>query len=65
MKNISVFTGNRAEYGLLRYLIKEIERSNLFNLQLIVGGAHFSSEYGNTIDEIKIDNIKNIKSFSS
>lgn len=53
--NIGVFTGNRAEYGLLHSTIKSIHNSNLLNLKLIVAGAHLESKFGNTINEILSD----------
>jgi len=54
-KKIAVVTGSRAEYGLLRNLIKEINESDSLDLNLIVTGSHLSKEYGNTIDEISAD----------
>lgn len=52
---ICVVTATRAEYGLLYWLLKELDRDEFFELQLVVTGAHLSSEYGNTINEIKED----------
>lgn len=46
---ICIVTGTRAEYGLLYWLMKEIE------LQIIVTGMHLSSEFGLTYKEFKID----------
>jgi UDP-hydrolysing UDP-N-acetyl-D-glucosamine 2-epimerase len=52
-KKIAVFTGNRAEYGLLQPIIKEISlRSNL-ELLLFVSGAHLDPAFGKTIDNIR------------
>tara|TARA_Y100001933_G_C18999415_1_gene563979 strand:- start:1198 stop:2322 length:1125 start_codon:yes stop_codon:yes gene_type:complete len=56
--NVAVFTGSRAEYGLMRYLISAIEESSNFNLQLIVGGAHLSKKHGMTVREIEEDQIQ-------
>ena len=39
---IAIATGSRAEYGLLKKLIKLIDKSNLFDLQLLVTGSHLS-----------------------
>ena len=55
---ILVFTGNRSEYGLLRHLIKSIDLSNNLKLKLFVSGSHISKRFGNTISEIRDDNIK-------
>lgn len=52
MRKIAVITGTRAEFGLLRPLINEIQNDSSFQLQLIVTGMHLSPEFGNTIDEI-------------
>lgn len=51
-RKICVVTGTRAEYGLLRPLIYGIEKSDSLSLQLIVTGAHLSSEFGYTLQEI-------------
>lgn len=53
MKKICVVTGTRAEYGLLYWLMKEIEVDPQLQLQLIVTGMHLSSEFGLTYREIE------------
>ena len=55
MKKIAVFTGTRAEYGLLYWLIKDIECDSELKLQLLVSGAHLSPEFGNTHTQIEQD----------
>lgn len=55
IKNICVFTGTRAEYGLLYWLIKDIQSNPQLNLQLIVTGSHLSPEFGLTYTEIEND----------
>ena len=50
---ICVVTGTRAEYGLLYWLMKEIEADKELQLQLIVTGMHLSSEFGLTYKEIE------------
>ena len=52
MKKICVITATRAEYGLLYWLMKEIENDNELELQLIVTGMHLSPEFGMTVKEI-------------
>jgi GDP/UDP-N,N'-diacetylbacillosamine 2-epimerase (hydrolysing) len=54
-RKICVVTGSRAEYGLLYWLIKEIEDDKDLELQLIVTGMHLSSEFGLTYREIEKD----------
>ncbi len=57
MKGI-IFTTTRAEYGLLRYTIKKIQK--IMELYVLAGGAHLSITDGYIIDELKKDKIKNI-----
>lgn len=54
-KKIAVFTGTRAEYGLLFHLMKEIQAHKSFELQTIVSGAHLSTEFGSTWKSIETD----------
>lgn len=55
-RKISVVTGTRAEYGLLRGLLDEIKSDTDLQLQLIVTGMHLSPEFGLTYREIEKDN---------
>lgn len=55
MKNIAVFTTTRAEYGLLKPLIRRIEQDNDLSVLLFAGGAHLAPEHGKTISEINKD----------
>ena len=52
-RKICVVTGTRAEYGLLYWLMKEIEADKEVELQLIVTGMHLSPEFGLTYKEIE------------
>jgi len=52
-RKICAVTGARAEYGLLYWLMKEIEEDNDLELQLIVTGMHLSPEFGLTYKEIE------------
>ncbi|MFK5938620.1 MAG: UDP-N-acetylglucosamine 2-epimerase [Sulfurimonas sp.] len=54
-RKICVVTGTRAEYGLLYWLMKEIEIDKDLELQLIVTGMHLSPEFGLTYKEIEKD----------
>jgi GDP/UDP-N,N'-diacetylbacillosamine 2-epimerase (hydrolysing) len=54
-RKICVVTGTRAEYGLLYWLMKEIEANEDLELQLIVTGMHLSPEFGLTYKEIEKD----------
>lgn len=54
-RRICVVTGSRAEYGLLRWLMKEIAADPGLELQIIATGAHLSPEFGLTYEEIEAD----------
>ena len=56
-QKISITTGTRSEYGILRELIKEISKSKKLELYLLVTGTHLSKKFGYTINEIKKDKI--------
>jgi GDP/UDP-N,N'-diacetylbacillosamine 2-epimerase (hydrolysing) len=55
MRKICVITGTRAEYGLLYWLMKEIDTDKDLELQIIVTGMHLSPEFGNTYQQIEKD----------
>ncbi|WP_148570702.1 UDP-N-acetylglucosamine 2-epimerase [Aliarcobacter cryaerophilus] len=52
-RKICLITGTRAEYGLLYWLLKEIEADKELQLQVIVTGMHLSPEFGLTYKEIE------------
>ena len=58
MKKVCVVTGTRAEYGLLYWLLKEIQNDKEFELQLIVTGMHLSEQFGYTYREIEKDGFR-------
>ena len=58
MNKIGVFSGNRAEYGLLKHLIKAIDLEPDLELQLFLSGSHLSKMYGESINEVLSDNIE-------
>jgi UDP-hydrolysing UDP-N-acetyl-D-glucosamine 2-epimerase len=55
VRKIAVITGTRAEYGLLFWLLKEIQQDPELELELIVTGAHLTPEFGLTYREIERD----------
>lgn len=57
-KTICVVTGSRAEYGLFNSLLKEIKKTPVFQLQIVVTGMHLSSVHGSTYKEILRDGFK-------
>ncbi len=54
-KKVAVFTGTRAEYGLLFWLLKDIQSDPDLTLQLLVSGMHLSPEFGDTYKQIEKD----------
>ena len=57
-KIISVTTGTRADYGLLRPILEKILESKKLKLILIVTGSHLSKQHGYTLKEIEKDGYK-------
>lgn len=55
MRKVAVFTGTRAEYGLLYWLLKDIQTDPELVLQLLVSGTHLSPEFGCTYKQIEAD----------
>ena len=55
VRKVCVVTGSRAEYGLLRWVIRGIRDSGALELQLVVTGTHLSHEFGFTVQEIEQD----------
>lgn len=56
-RRIAVVTGSRAEYGLLYWVLKDLQASEAFELQLIVTGMHLSTEFGMTVRQIESDGL--------
>lgn len=50
-----MITGSRAEYGLLFWLLNDLQADADFDLQLVVTGMHLAPEFGNTVREIEKD----------
>lgn len=54
-RKICVITGSRADYGLLKLVMKGIQEEPSLTLQIIATGMHLSPSYGNTYQEIEDD----------
>lgn len=54
-KKICVVTGTRAEYGILKPLLRKIKLDDELQLQLVVTGMHLSPEFGLTYKQIEKD----------
>lgn len=57
-RKVAVFTGTRAEYGLLYWLMKDIQTSDTLELQLLVSAMHLSPEFGETWKQIVQDGFR-------
>ena len=57
-KKICLVTGSRAEYGMLKNLIKKLKNDKNINLKILVTGMHLSRDFGNTYKEIVKDGFK-------
>ncbi len=57
-RTVCVVTGSRAEYGLLRWIMEAIDRSDELRLQLAVTGMHLAPEFGSTYREIEGDGFR-------
>ena len=53
IRKICVVTGTRAEFGLLRWLMQEIQIEPELELQVLATGMHLSPEFGLTYREIE------------
>ncbi|MGG3563601.1 UDP-N-acetylglucosamine 2-epimerase [Neobacillus rhizosphaerae] len=54
-RKICVVTGTRAEYGLLYWIMKQIQTDDELVLQIIATGMHLSPEFGLTYKQIEED----------
>lgn len=55
MRTIAAFTGTRADYGILRTILRGISAAPDLRLQLIVSGSHLSRDFGSTVSAIEAD----------
>ena len=54
-RKIFYITGTRADYGLMKSVLKEIEKHPKLELDIVVTGMHLMPEFGMTVKEIKRD----------
>lgn len=54
-QSIAVLTATRAEYGLLRPVMRRLIEGGVFEVRILVTGAHLSDTFGLTIQEIEND----------
>ena len=55
MKKLLYVTGSRAEYGIMRRLLKKLDIDKEISLDIVVTGMHLAKEYGETYKEVEKD----------
>lgn len=55
---IFLVTSSRADFGLLKNLILELDKTSDFDLKIIATGSHFSKKHGFSFQEIRKEKIK-------
>ncbi len=58
MRKICIFTSTRADWGLLRGVARRIHENQDLELQILASGSHLSEQFGMTIDEINLDQLR-------
>ncbi len=58
--DIAFITGARSEYGIMKQVIKEISSDKDFYVTIVATGMHFQHKYGDTIEEIRKDDLGEI-----
>lgn len=56
-RRICVVTGTRAEYGHMKWLLRDLNADPAIELQVVAAAAHLSGHHGHTIDEIIADGL--------
>jgi len=54
-RKVCVATGSRAEYGVARWLMREIQADRRLVLQILATGMHLAPQFGLTVNEILAD----------
>lgn len=57
MRRVGAVTGSRADYGILRPVLRRICQDSHLQLQLLVTGMHLSDDFGRTVSSIEGDGI--------
>tara|TARA_B100000530_G_scaffold335723_1_gene288530 strand:- start:1321 stop:2469 length:1149 start_codon:yes stop_codon:yes gene_type:complete len=58
MKKLLIYSGSRADYGILKNLIKELKKNKQIKTKLLVGGSHYSNKSNFTFREIERNKIR-------
>lgn len=55
MKNVAYITGSRAEYGIVKRLLKRLADDPNIAFSLVVTAMHLDTQYGHTVEQIERD----------
>ena len=56
-RKVCVVTGSRADYGILYWLMRDIDDDPAMELQLVVTGTHLEARFGMTVELIERDGL--------
>jgi UDP-N-acetylglucosamine 2-epimerase (hydrolysing) len=62
-KKILFLTGTRADFGKMKPLIEDVERSSDFEAHIFATGMHMLARYGSTVKEIQLAGFRHIYSY--
>jgi UDP-N-acetylglucosamine 2-epimerase (hydrolysing) len=62
-RRICFLTGTRADFGKMKPLIEQIDRSPEFDCRVFVTGMHMMARYGSTVNEVRKAGFSNIYTF--
>ena len=48
MKKFLIYSGSRADYGILKNLIKDLKKNKKINTKFLVGGSHYANKLNYT-----------------
>jgi UDP-N-acetylglucosamine 2-epimerase (hydrolysing) len=52
MKRLAFLTGTRADYGKIKPLMKAVQNTGLFKIEILVTGMHLLPQYGSTVVQV-------------
>jgi len=58
VKKVGYASSTRADYGIVKEYLLELNKDEALELGLLVTGAHLEEEYGSTAEEIRADGIR-------
>lgn len=58
MRKTGYATSTRADYGIVKDYLLELNSKREIDLGLMVTGAHLDEDYGNTVEEVRKDGVK-------